>query len=97
MLNPLNDRLVVKRIDPEKTSAGGIIIPGVAEKKSDRARVVAVGPGGWTESGARRPMRCKVGDEVVFERHYGVEVRVDGEDLLILRDDNVMAVVDVTP
>jgi chaperonin GroES len=83
---PLHDRVVVKRIDAEEKTAGGIIIP-------DTAKVVAVGPGGRDESGKLVPLDVKAGDTVLFGKWSGTEVKLDGEDLLIMKESDIMGVV----
>ena len=90
---PLHDRVVVKRIDAEEKSAGGIIIPETAKEKPQEGKVIAVGPGGRDESGRLTPLDVKVGDRVLFGKWSGTEVKVDGEDLLIMKESDIMGVV----
>jgi chaperonin GroES len=90
---PLHDRVVVKRIDAEAKSAGGIIIPDTAQEKPSQGEIVAVGPGGRDESGKLIPMELKSGDRVLFGKWSGTEVKLDGEDLLIMKESDVMGVI----
>jgi chaperonin GroES len=91
-LRPLHDRVIVKRLEEEKKSAGGIIIPDNAAEKPIKGEVLAVGPGKKDESGKNIPLDLKVGDTVLFGKYSGSEVKVDGEDLLVMREDDVIAV-----
>src|SRR5947208_15204635 len=90
---PLHDRVVVKRIDAEEKSAGGIIIPDTATEKPSQGEIVAVGPGGRDESGKIVQMSVKAGDSVLFGRWSGTEVKLDGEDLLIMKESDIMGVI----
>ncbi|MGY4403867.1 co-chaperone GroES [Bradyrhizobium sp. USDA 3315] len=92
---PLHDRVVVKRIDAEEKTAGGIIIPDSAKEKPSQGEVVAVGPGGRDETGKLTPIDVKVGDRVLFGKWSGTEVKIDGEDLLIMKESDIMGVLDV--
>src|SRR6202040_2456815 len=83
---PLHDRVVVKRIDPDAKSAGGIIIPDTAQEKPSQGEIIAVGPGGRDESGKLIPIDLKVGDRVLFGKWSGTEVKLDGEELLIMKE-----------
>ena len=89
---PLHDRVVVKRIDAEEKSKGGIIIPDTAQEKPSQGEVVAVGPGGRDESGKLIKMDLKAGDRVLFGKWSGTEVKLDGEDLLIMKESDIMGV-----
>jgi chaperonin GroES len=91
---PLHDRVVVKRIDAEAKSAGGIIIPDTAQEKPSQGEVVAVGPGGRDEAGKLIPIDIKVGDRVLFGKWSGTEVKIDGQDLLIMKESDIMGVID---
>ncbi len=91
-LRPLHDRVIVKRIEEEKKSAGGIIIPDAAAEKPVRGKVVAVGSGKKTDDGKTVAVDLKVGDVVLFGKYSGSEVKVDGEELLVMREDDIMAV-----
>ena len=91
---PLHDRVVVKRIDAEEKSKGGIIIPDTAKEKPSQGQVVAVGPGGRDESGKVITPDVKAGDKVLFGKWSGTEVVLDGEDLLIMKESDVMGVIE---
>ena len=90
---PLHDRVVVKRIDAEEKSKGGIIIPDTAKEKPSQGQIVAVGPGGRDESGKIIPPDVKAGDKVLFGKWSGTEVVLDGEDLLIMKESDIMGVI----
>ena len=91
---PLHDRVVVKRADAETKSAGGIIIPDTAGEKPQQGEVIAVGPGGRDEAGKLIPIDLKKGDKVLFGKWSGTEVKIDGKDLLIMKESDVMGVLD---
>ena len=91
---PLHDRVVVRRIEADDKTAGGIIIPDTAKEKPQRGEVLAVGPGVRDESGATVPLDVRVGDEVLFAKWSGTEVGLDGEDLLILKEADILGVVE---
>ena len=91
---PLHDRVVVKRIDAEEKSAGGIIIPDTAKEKPSQGEVIAVGPGGRDESGKLIPIDVKEGDRVLFGKWSGTEVKIDGEELLIMKGSDIMGIID---
>jgi chaperonin GroES len=93
-LRPLHDRLLVKRLEEKEQMQGGIIIPDTAKEKPQQAKVLAVGPGRVTEDGKLQPIEVKVGDTVVFGKYSGTEVKVDGDDLLIIREDDVLGVLE---
>jgi chaperonin GroES len=93
---PLHDRVVVKRIEAEEKTTGGIIIPDTAKEKPSQGEVVAVGPGGRDESGKLIPIDVQVGDRVLFGKWSGTEVKIDGEELLIMKQSDIMGVLDVT-
>ena len=90
---PLHDRVVVKRIEAEEKTAGGIIIPDTAKEKPQEAEVFAVGPGKLLEDGKRSPMDVKTGDRVLMGKYSGSEIKIDGNDYVILREDEILAVV----
>jgi chaperonin GroES len=90
---PLHDRVVVKRLDAEEKSKGGIIIPDTAQEKPQQGEVVAVGPGGRDENGKLVAMALKAGDRVLFGKWSGTEVKLDGEELLIMKESDVMGVI----
>jgi chaperonin GroES len=89
---PLHDRVVVKRIDAEEKTKGGIIIPDSAKEKPQEGRVVAVGPGGRDEAGKLIPIDIKAGDRVLFGKWSGTEIKLDGEELLIMKESDIMGV-----
>ena len=91
---PLHDRVVVKRIDAEEKSAGGIIIPDTAKEKPSEGEVVAVGPGGRDEAGKLILIDIEVGDRVLFGKWSGTEVKIDGQDLLIVKESDIMGIID---
>ena len=91
---PLHDRVVVKRIEAEAKSAGGIIIPDTAQEKPSQGEVVAIGPGGRDEAGKLIPIDLRVGDRVLFAKWSGTEVKLDGEDLMIMKESDIMGVLD---
>ena len=91
---PLHDRVVVKRIDAEEKTTGGIIIPDTAKEKPQEAEVVAAGPGRVSDEGKRLPMSVKKGDRILLGKYSGTEVKIDGEDYVIVREDDVLAVVE---
>ncbi|HWU67392.1 MAG TPA: co-chaperone GroES [Stenotrophobium sp.] len=91
-LRPLHDRVIVKRLEEEKKSAGGILIPDSAAEKPLKAEVVAVGSGKRTDDGKVHPVDVKAGDTVLIGKYSGTEVKVDGQDLVVLREDDIMAV-----
>ena len=90
---PLHDRVVVKRIDAEAKSKGGIIIPDTAQEKPSQGEIVAVGPGGRDENGKLIPIDVKTGDKVLFGKWSGTEVKLDGEELLIMKESDIMGVI----
>jgi chaperonin GroES len=90
---PLHDRVVVKRIDAEEKSKGGIIIPDTAKEKPQEGEVVAVGPGGRDESGKLIPIELKSGDRVLFGKWSGTEVKIEGDELLIMKESDIMGVI----
>ena len=92
---PLHDRVVVKRIEAEEKTAGGIIIPDTAKEKPQTGEIVAVGPGGRDEAGKLIPIDLKVGDKVLFGKWSGTEVNLDGQELLIMKESDIMGVLDV--
>ncbi len=90
---PLHDRVVVKRVEAEEKSKGGIIIPDTAKEKPQQGEVVAVGPGGRDENGKLIPMDLKTGDRVLFGKWSGTEVKLDGDELLIMKESDIMGVI----
>jgi chaperonin GroES len=93
-IRPLHDRLIVRRKEEERTTAGGIVIPDSATEKPIRGEVVAVGNGKILEDGNVRPLDVKVGDQVLFGKYSGTEVKVEGEELLVMREEDVMGVIE---
>ena len=93
MLKPLADRIVVKPSIAEEMTAGGIVLPDSAKERPHEGEVIAVGPGRTMESGARVPLEVKVGDKVIYSRYGGTEVKIANEEYVILRQDDVMAIV----
>lgn len=93
-LRPLHDRVIVRRMEEETTSAGGIVIPDNAAEKPSRGEILAAGNGKITDSGDVRPLAVKVGDKVLFGKYAGTEVKVDGEELLVMREDDIVAVIE---
>src|SRR3954463_2555253 len=91
---PLHDRVVVRRIEAEEKTAGGIIIPDTAKEKPQEGEIVAVGPGARDESGKIAALDVKAGDRVLFGKWSGTEVRIDGQDLLIMKESDIMGVID---
>ena len=93
-IKPLDDRILVKQVEAETTTAGGIVLPDSAQEKPQRGKVVSVGPGKLLDSGERGTMGVKKGDDVFYGKYAGTEVEVDGDELVILRESDVLAVVD---
>src|ERR1700739_147885 len=93
---PLHDRVVVKRIDAEEKSTGGIIIPDTAKEKPSQGEVIAIGPGGRDESGNLIPLDVKVGDRILFGKWSGTEIKIDGVEYLIMKESDVMGIIEET-
>ena len=93
-LKPLNDRVVVKRVDNETTTKGGILIPDTAAEKPDQGIVLAVGKGKKDEAGAYIPLEIKVNDRVLFGKYAGTQIKHQGDDLLVLKEDDIFAVIE---
>ncbi len=93
---PLHDRVVVKRVAEEERTAGGIIIPDTAKEKPMQGDIIAVGPGARDESGKVQPLDVKAGDRVLFGKWSGTEVKIDGEDLLIMKESDIMGIIEGT-
>ena len=91
---PVHDRVVVRRIEAEEKSAGGIIIPDTAKEKPSQGEVIAVGPGGRDESGKLIPIDVREGDRVLFGKWSGTEVKIDGQELLIMKESDIMGIID---
>jgi chaperonin GroES len=90
-LKPLGDRLIVQAVEEEETTASGIVLPDTAKEKPQKGKVLAVGPGALDDSGNRVPLDVAEGDEVLYSKYGGTEIKVDGEDLLVLRESDVLA------
>jgi chaperonin GroES len=96
-LKPLGDRLIVRAIDEEETTASGLVLPDTAKEKPQKGKVLAVGEGKWDEEGERRiPLDVSEGDEVLYSKYGGTEIKVDGEELLVLRESDVLAKIEAT-
>lgn len=93
-IRPLHDRVVVRRMEEETTSAGGIVLPGAAAEKPAQGEVIAVGKGKILDNGDVRPLDLKVGDKVLFSKYGGTEVKVNDEELLVMREDDITAVIE---
>ncbi len=93
-IRPLHDRVIIKRMEEETKTAGGIVLPGSAAEKPSRGEVLAVGKGKILESGEVRPLDLKVGDHVLFGKYSGSEVKIDGEEVIVMREEEVMAVLE---
>jgi len=94
---PLHDRVVVRRLDQEEKTAGGIIIPDTAKEKPQEGEVIAVGPGALGEDGKVHPLDVKAGDRVLFGKWSGTEVKIDGEDLMIMKESDIMGIIEGKP
>ena len=92
---PLRDRVLIRRIDPEVTTSGGIIIPDIAKEKPMDGEVVAVGPGARSEQGAIHPLDVKVGDRVLFGKWFGTEIKLDAEELMIMQEADLMGIIEI--
>jgi len=92
-IRPLHDRVIVKRLEEETTTAGGIVLPGSAAEKPSQGMVLAVGTGKQLDNGQVRALEVKVGDKVLFGKYAGNEVKVDGEDLIVMREEDIMGIV----
>jgi len=93
-IRPLHDRVIVKRIKEEETTKGGIIIPDTAKEKPSEGKIIAVGNGKLLENGTLKPLEVKAGDKVLFGKYAGTEVKIDSEEHLIMREDDIIAVVE---
>lgn len=93
-IRPLHDRVIVRRMEEERMSAGGIVIPDSATEKPIQGEVVAVGKGKLLENGEIRPLDVKVGDRILFSKYGGTEIKIDGEELLVMREDDITGVVE---
>lgn len=93
-IKPLHDRVVIKRLDEERTSAGGIVIPDTATEKPSRGEVIAIGSGKMLEDGKVIPLAVKQGDKVLFGKYAGTEIKLEGEEILVMKEDDIMGVIE---
>ena len=93
-IRPLHDRVIVRRMEEERTTAGGIVIPDSATEKPMQGEIIAVGNGKITDSGDVRPLEVKAGDKILFGKYAGTEVKLDGEELLVMKEEDIMGVVE---
>ena len=93
-VKPLNDRVLVKRIEETQTTKGGIVIPDTAKEKPMEGRVIAVGPGKMSDAGNRMSLQAKEGDRILFGKYSGTEIEVEGEEYLMMREDDILAIVE---
>ncbi len=93
-IRPLHDRIIVRRLEEERKTSSGIVIPDTAAEKPDQGKVIAIGTGKVTEDGTVRPLQVKVGDRILFGKYSGQTVKVQGEELLVMREEDVMGVVE---
>jgi chaperonin GroES len=93
-IRPLQDRLILKRVEEEEKTKGGIIIPDSAKEKPQEGKITAVGPGKVTDDGKKIPMDVKKGDRVLFSKYAGTEIKIDGEEHLIMREDDILGVIE---
>ncbi|NTU60692.1 MAG: co-chaperone GroES [Deltaproteobacteria bacterium] len=93
-IRPLQDRVIVKRLEEEQKTAGGIIIPDTAKEKPQKGEIIAAGPGKKSEDGKLQPLDVKPGDKVLFSKYAGTEIKVEGEELLMMREDDIMGVIE---
>jgi len=93
-IRPLHDRVIVRRMEEETTTSGGIVLPGSATEKPDQGEVLAIGKGKILENGDVRPMDLQVGDKVLFGKYSGTEVKMDGEAILVMREEDIMGVIE---
>ena len=93
-IRPLHDRVVIRRMEEETTTKGGIVLPGTATEKPSRGEVIAAGPGKTLEGGEVLKLEVKVGDQVLFGKYAGTEVKIDDEDIIVMREDDIMGIVE---
>jgi len=93
-LKPLNDRVIVSRVEKEQKTAGGIIIPDTAKEKPQEGKIMAVGPGKLNEKGKRIPLEVKKGDRILFSKYAGTEIKIDGVEHIFMKEDDILAVLD---
>ncbi len=92
-IRPLQDRVVIRRLEQERTSAGGIVIPDTAAEKPDQGEVIAAGPGKRDDNGKLRPLELQIGDRVLFGKYAGSNITIDGEELSVMREDDVLGII----
>ncbi len=93
-IKPLNDRILVKRLEAEEITRGGIVLPETAKEKPKEGEVIAVGPGKLLESGKRQSLELKKGDKIIFESYAGTEIKVDGKEYLLMKEDDVLGIIE---
>ena len=93
-IRPLQDRVIVRRLEEEETTKGGIIIPDTAKEKPQEGKVIAVGKGKFTEDGKLIPLDVKVGDKILFGKYSGTEIKIEGEELLIMREEDILGIIE---
>lgn len=93
-IRPLQDRVIVKRVEEEEKTKGGIIIPDTAKEKPQEGEIIAAGPGKVTDEGKKIPLEVKVGDRVLFGKYAGTEIKIDGEEHLIMREDDILGIIE---
>ncbi len=93
-IRPLHDRVIIRRLEENRKSAGGIVIPDTAAEKPMKGEVVAAGPGKFTDDGKLRPLDVKPGDKVLFGKYSGTEVKMNGQDIVVMREDDIMGVIE---
>jgi chaperonin GroES len=93
-IRPLQDRVIVKRVEEEEKTKGGIIIPETAKEKPQEGKIIAAGPGKVTDDGKKIPMEVKVGDRILFGKYSGTEIKIDGEEHLIMREDDILGIIE---
>ena len=92
-LKPISDKVIVQKLEPEEKTSGGIVLPDTAKEKPQEGKIIAVGPGGYDDKGQRKPIEVKEGDHVLFAKYSGTEVKLDGEEYLILSERDILAVI----
>ena len=93
-IKPLNDRILVKRLEAEEITKGGIVLPDTAKEKPKEGEVVAVGPGKLLESGKRQPLELKKGNKIIFESYAGTEIKIEGKEYLLMKEDDVLGIIE---
>ncbi len=93
-VKPLNDRVLVKRLEAEEKTKGGIVLPDTAKEKPKTGEIVEVGPGKLNDKGERQPLQVKKGDKILFESYAGTEVKINGEEYLIMKEDDILAIIE---